>query len=378
METIISASFEEAKLWKLFSRFKELEGYVYCVNEIEHFLRGLDFKSKGLCTLQKKIGDICEDAEFKALSDTLKNLNLEINEIQSITLGINLDSSLNPIEATLISVNKTRFKDNSWFKELVQTKIAIKDEDYSNISKIHRMSDDRRNVIMYTLYREIEKILNPVIRDLSAGLNRYTHIGGYYLFNLIPEITFYLGCTRLLKSLKENGMPLCKPLIEKIDDRKCAINDIYNINLALHMLQQNENPVENIVLNNVKFDESGRILILTGPNRGGKTVYTEAVGLSYVLFQAGIFVPGTYASMSPVDSVFTHFPVDENQTVEHGRLGEETKRLNEIFQEATKYSLILRTFNCHELKRAVGRQCVWAPINVFRIQNSGARSVRIR
>jgi len=339
--TIQSSSSEEARLWKLFSRFKELEAYVDCVLEINRLIQGLDIKSEGLSAVRKKICDISEDAEFKALTDTVKSLNIELNEIQSITLGINLDASLNPMEATLVSVNKTRFIEHSWFTELVQQKTGIKYQDFGNISKIYRMSDDRRNAIMYSLYREINKLLTPVINDLSSGLKSYTHIKGYTLLNLIPEITFYLGCTRLLKKVKANGMPLCKPEISKIDDRKCTINNIYNINLALHMLQQDGNPAENMVLNNVNFDEDGRIFILTGPNRGGKTVYTEAVGLVFILFQAGIFVPGAYASMSPVDSILTHFPVDENQTVELGRLGEETKRLNEIFQEATKHSLIL-------------------------------------
>jgi DNA mismatch repair ATPase MutS len=65
------------------------------------------------------------------------------------------------------------------------------------------------------------------------------------------------------------------------------------------------------------------------------------VGLAQVLFQAGVFVPGTAARMSPVDNIFSHFPADESQTVELGRLGEETRRLSEIFRGATRLSLIL-------------------------------------
>jgi DNA mismatch repair ATPase MutS len=45
--------------------------------------------------------------------------------------------------------------------------------------------------------------------------------------------------------------------------------------------------------------------------------------------------------MSPVDCIFTHFPADENLTTELGRLGEEAKRLNEIFKQASSHSLIL-------------------------------------
>ena len=40
-------------------------------------------------------------------------------------------------------------------------------------------------------------------------------------------------------------------------------------------------------------------------------------------------------------TVFTHFPADENDTVDLGRLGEESKRLAEIFDIATENSMLL-------------------------------------
>ena len=46
-------------------------------------------------------------------------------------------------------------------------------------------------------------------------------------------------------------------------------------------------------------------------------------------------------TFSPCDSIFTHFPADENDTVDLGRLGEESKRLAEIFSSASRYSLLL-------------------------------------
>ena len=46
-------------------------------------------------------------------------------------------------------------------------------------------------------------------------------------------------------------------------------------------------------------------------------------------------------ALSPVDNIFTHFPADENQTVDLGRLGEESKRFSEIFSQATSRSLLL-------------------------------------
>ena len=96
-----------------------------------------------------------------------------------------------------------------------------------------------------------------------------------------------------------------------------------------------------IVTNDIDFNDDRRIYILTGPNRGGKTTITQAVGLAFLLAQNGIYVPATQMKFSPCDSIFTHFPADENDTVDLGRLGEESKRLAEIFSSASRYSLLL-------------------------------------
>ncbi len=91
----------------------------------------------------------------------------------------------------------------------------------------------------------------------------------------------------------------------------------------------------------IDFSDAHRIYILTGPNRGGKTIITQAVGLAMMLAQWGIYVPAAAAQLSPCDNMFTHFPADENDTVDLGRLGEESKRLSEIFDIATPHSFML-------------------------------------
>ena len=89
------------------------------------------------------------------------------------------------------------------------------------------------------------------------------------------------------------------------------------------------------------FNENGRIHILTGPNRGGKTTHIQAVGLLHVLAQSGLNVPAESVALSPVDAIFLHFPAEEQPNMESGRLGEEAGRLREIFRRATRHSLLL-------------------------------------
>ena len=82
--------------------------------------------------------------------------------------------------------------------------------------------------------------------------------------------------------------------------------------------------------------------VLHGVARAGTaTVFPQAIGLAMLMAQWGVYVPAKEASISPCDNIFTHFPADENETVDLGRLGEESQRLSKIFEIATRYSLLL-------------------------------------
>ncbi|MBR4013858.1 MAG: DNA mismatch repair protein, partial [Clostridia bacterium] len=81
--------------------------------------------------------------------------------------------------------------------------------------------------------------------------------------------------------------------------------------------------------------------VLTGPNRGGKSVITCAIGLSQALMQLGMFVPAKAATISIADAIFTHFPTGADDTIDKGRLGEECARLRDIFEAVTSKSLVL-------------------------------------
>ena len=158
------------------------------------------------------------------------------------------------------------------------------------------------------------------------------------LINLLPEVLFYIRWAELMDKIIASGMPLCKPEILPPEQRDCSFKELYNLKLAINKANGEE---LNIITNDIDFNDEMRIFILTGPNRGGKTIFTQAWGLAMLLAQLGIYVPASKAAISPCDNIFTHFPADENDTVDLGRLGEESKRLSEIFKQATERSVML-------------------------------------
>ena len=156
-----------------------------------------------------------------------------------------------------------------------------------------------------------------------------------FLLNLVPEIEFLAKGTEFMRALMLRDCNLCRPEIAPFEDRVFRAYGLYNPCVALKVDDE-------IITNDIEFDaDNAHIYVLTGPNRGGKSVITCAIGISQAMLQLGMFVPAKKAQMSLADAIFTHFPTGADDTIDKGRLGEECARLVEIFNEITKHSLVL-------------------------------------
>ncbi|MBK8985618.1 MAG: hypothetical protein IPM39_05990 [Chloroflexi bacterium] len=196
---------------------------------------------------------------------------------------------------------------------------------------------------MIPLFRDLAQVLDKVCEPINQALQSYKQINGRFLANLRSDILFYLVGCRLVGRMEAAGLPMTRPDIAPPDARLFQVQNNYNVLLALQ--RSSDSPGSDlggsVVGNDVDMGVNGRIFILTGPNQGGKTTYVQAIGLTQVLAQAGFPVPGQQARISPVDAIFTHFPVEEKLERGTGRFGDEAQRLGEIFANISRHSLVL-------------------------------------
>lgn len=145
------------------------------------------------------------------------------------------------------------------------------------------------------------------------------------------------------------------------------------IKILFLFIEGNSTLKQILVTKDIEFGPEGCIIILTGPNQGGKTTYMQAAGLVQVLAQAGLYVPGKQARLSPVEGIYTHFPAEERLDMDTGRLGEEAKRLSELFSWATRHSLILLN---ESLSNSSPRESLYLARDIVRILRLlGARAI---
>ena len=372
--TMHKTSDEELGLWHLFHRLDELDDYIRIVETMRDCLSDERIQSEGLKNLKDYVSSLYEDACFAEMKTDIAALKMKTSEVQSVTLGINVNERFEATSIGLVSVNRKPFKKSnivSNFADAVAAKDKIRDNadwdgdlhyqliekeekrgmiEYmkeeggllgaasviANATTVNPSADDLAAGSTFYLDAVMNKVLRSLVKKLRDTLTKYADVAIMNVSGLVPEFLYYIRCAGLINRLMEKGCVFCEAQPETEGETSMTAEGFYNLKLAMNM----ENAKE-IVPNDLIFDKNHTVYILTGANRGGKTTITQAVGQLFVLAQGGLFVPAESFRYVPCDCVYTHFPADEDKTMDLGRLGEECVRFKEMFSAATGKSLLL-------------------------------------
>ncbi len=318
----------------------EIELYISCVEILHKGLSaGVGFKSRAFILLKKYINELTESEYYVKLNQRLNELTTRVREIKSISVGVNLDGNLRPTYAGVISVNSEPFKSGDTLDKILR--LNFRNDNYTCIANLvpfsKGQSDNQKTAMSNALNSAINDVYRSSLKSWKKIVNTYILENTDFLLRLVPEIEFLVKGTELLKRIADSGCILSKPEIAPMDERIFVADEIYNPAVALKLRSD-----EQIVTNSISFAQNDALIyVLTGPNRGGKSVITCAVGLCIAMMQLGMFVPAKHARISPADAVYTHFPTGADDTIDKGRLGEECDRLSEIFDCVTPNSIVL-------------------------------------
>ncbi len=325
------------------------DSYLYSITEIELYVsvidamkRGFDGISERVCgtafrTLADFVTELTESEYYISLNKKLAALTERVHEVHSVTIGVNLDNQLRPEYAGVLSLNSEKFKSGKVLDKILR--LSFKNDAFTSIAPLapvgHGQSENKREALVAAFNSAIEDVLRSSVRGWRNIVADYVMENTDFLLRLLPEIEFVSRSAELIRRLSaKEGCSLVYPELRPISEKAFAAKNIYNPRVALAI-------EDDIVLNDFEFDSEAGIYVLSGPNRGGKSVITVAVGAAQAMCQLGLPVPASSAVISPVSGIFTHFPEGADDTIDKGRLGEECSRLREIFDALDSDAMIL-------------------------------------
>ena len=333
----LEASYDPSGESYLYS-MTEVELYISCIEQLHEGLAPIADKltSRALSTFATVVSELAGSEYYRELNKALADLSSRIREVKSITVGVNLDSTMRPIEAGVLSVNAHHFKSGRVLDKILR--LSFKSDAMTTIAPLtpfdKKQNENRRDALITAFHGALSDVFRSSVKGWRAIVGEYVLDNTDFLLRILPEIEFVTRADELCRRLREAGYPLVTPTLAEKSEKAFTARGLYNPDVALRI-------EDRVVDNDLIFDDNARIYILSGPNRGGKSVVTCALGLAQAMCQLGLPVPAAEATISPVSGIFTHFPTGAEDTLDKGRLGEECARLREIFDAADGDSLVL-------------------------------------
>ena len=102
-----------------------------------------------------------------------------------------------------------------------------------------------------------------------------------------------------------------------------------------------EQQVRHFTANHTNLDHKHRLMLLTGPNMGGKSTYMRQVALIVLLAHTGSFVPADSAQIGPIDQIFTRIGASDDLASNRSTFMVEMSETAYILHHATDQSLVL-------------------------------------
>ena len=125
------------------------------------------------------------------------------------------------------------------------------------------------------------------------------------------------------------------------------VKPIFNNNKTLEITEGRHGVIEKVmghgqyVPNDVSIDEKNPVVLITGPNMGGKSTYMREVALMIIMAQIGSFVPAKYANLTIFDQIFTRIGASDDLISGQSTFMVEMLEANNALRYANENSLIL-------------------------------------
>jgi DNA mismatch repair protein MutS len=301
-----------------------VELYCDAVTSLVQHLSLAALQSRGLLAFRQYLTDYAHSEPFTALLAETKQLKADLASIH-YSVAIN---------GSRVQV-RTYAAEPDYSTEVAETFEKFKQGAVKDYRVKLSSSPDMNHV-----EAQILELVARLYPDIFAHLDDYCADHKQYLDETLAtfdrEIQFYLASLEFIGRFKRAGLPFCYPHLSD-SEKDVSAYETFDVALATKLLKEHA-PV---VCHDYFLTGPERVIVLTGPNQGGKTTFARTFGQIHYLASLGCPVPGREAQLWLFDRIFTHFEKEETIKDLRSKLEDDLIRMAQILNQATANSVII-------------------------------------
>ncbi|MCL4344495.1 MAG: hypothetical protein JRN26_07810 [Nitrososphaerota archaeon] len=175
----------------------------------------------------------------------------------------------------------------------------------------------------------LDDMRNAAVADTAEIIKMAADNALGFINDTKAQIAFYVGCINLHKKMKDLGEPTAIPRISK---SSVKFKGLYDISLSLAIKG-------GTVKNSLEIEKP--LVIVTGPNSGGKSTLLRSLGQAQLMLRAGMFVPAEYYEGPLLKTINTHFRRGESAKMEAGNFENELVHIKAAIENTAVHGLVL-------------------------------------
>jgi DNA mismatch repair protein MutS len=299
----------------------------YC-DAVEALLRNLqaqNFRSSGLTDLQVYLADYIALPAFRQLATETRDLRNTLSQISYGTL----------FRGDKVTVRKYA-SEPDYTVTILERFARFREADVEARPPSRPKDDFSLNHIEEGILEFAGRLFPKEFGALEDYVARHAGFIDNVIATFDREIEFFVAYLAFVEPLKQAGLPFCHPEVSS-STKDLDVAGSFDLALAAKLVPE-KRPV---VSNDFYLNDPERLIVVSGPNQGGKTTFARMFGQLHFLAGLGCPVPGKHARLFLADEIFTHFEREEDITNLRGKLEDELVRLHVSLQAMTSNSVIV-------------------------------------